>query len=919
VTENQTQQLTATVQGDLKNQGVTWSLINPATNAVTTSCGSISPTSSASGAAVVYTAPTTTCSVAAVATSVTDTTKSASVTLNVVAPVISVAWNGTQPSNMDATNLEGNSTVNFAVTITNDLQSQGVTWSSSNANCGSGVASGSGNVSYAFTAASSSSLTANCVTTIKAASVTDTTKYISTSFTVYPISVSINPGGTQSFVPGAAGASYTATVNNDALGAPGTGGYGVTWSLNPSTGCGSLSNNTITSVTYTPPSSGSCSTQLIATSIADTSKSNYDNITVAPATTLTVTTSYIDVPQGMVGMPYTQNIYSVNCPGQTSCSTISGGTSPYSLSYTGLPSWASYDQNGNIYGTPTGSATVTTAMLTVKDGANNTKTGSITIPVIAATGTTNNGLLNGHYACVVHGISDTGYTSLANKTLYLNGLAFAFGASGGGAVGGGEADMNGSGGYTFQSSLTGSYAVGSDNRGYLMIGPSSSQEVLFAIAAGALDSSGKYEQFRLTAMGDAGSSPEGGHGGGICYRQYNSDGSAVTSSDNTLSGQTISGGYVFALNGEDGDGVFENEVGSVNFSTNTGYLDSVDGSSVNTGMEFYVYNTPIVDSWGRYTITAGPSSTESNQSAVYITNQTYGKGVMVSINAHNAASHPDLWWGQLRQQNATDIAANQPITGNAVVYLSGVDSSGGNYKALAAQATGSTSGAASSGTTSLTINAQINNNDGVITPNGNPVGTTLYYKTDATSGRTTLNSQSGAIFYLYDTNMAVVLFDDTGNGGTSPENMLGWMEKQTAPSSGTWASSYMGTSYFMGKTYNGDTNGDSNTGTLTISSTGSFTAMAQDDGGNSWADWGEGFGGEYGLTGAGVFVPDTSVDPSAAYGVFDVKFTPTGSSQEIVSYCFAISVDKATTSTTKGRAACIDADSSHPAISIVEE
>ncbi len=70
---NTTASVAATVANDPKNAGVTWSL-----NCGSSSCGSISPTTSASGASVTYTAPSAVPSPATVtitATSVTDTTK----------------------------------------------------------------------------------------------------------------------------------------------------------------------------------------------------------------------------------------------------------------------------------------------------------------------------------------------------------------------------------------------------------------------------------------------------------------------------------------------------------------------------------------------------------------------------------------------------------------------------------------------------------------------------------------------------------------------------------------------------------------------------------------------------------------------------------------------------------------------------
>src|SRR5260370_29898420 len=81
------QQFTATVT-NTSNLAVTWSLTQGGT-ACSPTCGTVSPTSAASGAPTAYTAPATAPTPATVtltATSVTDATKSASATITVTAP-----------------------------------------------------------------------------------------------------------------------------------------------------------------------------------------------------------------------------------------------------------------------------------------------------------------------------------------------------------------------------------------------------------------------------------------------------------------------------------------------------------------------------------------------------------------------------------------------------------------------------------------------------------------------------------------------------------------------------------------------------------------------------------------------------------------------------------------------------------------
>ena len=77
--------LSASVVNDTSNRGVTWTLSGPGCAGAT--CGTLSVSSSASGAAVAYSAPSTVpdpATVAVTATSVTDNAKSASATVTVV-------------------------------------------------------------------------------------------------------------------------------------------------------------------------------------------------------------------------------------------------------------------------------------------------------------------------------------------------------------------------------------------------------------------------------------------------------------------------------------------------------------------------------------------------------------------------------------------------------------------------------------------------------------------------------------------------------------------------------------------------------------------------------------------------------------------------------------------------------------------
>jgi hypothetical protein len=180
VATSATASLTAVVSNDSKNGGVTWTV-----TCGSSSCGSLSPVTTASGAATTYTAPSaipTSNTVTVTATSVTDTTKSASATITITQAVagITVALNPVPP-----TTLAPGATASLTAVVTNDSKNAGVTWT---VTCGTSPC-GSFNPT---TTASGTATTYTAPTTVPnpntvtvtATSVTDTTKSASATITI---------------------------------------------------------------------------------------------------------------------------------------------------------------------------------------------------------------------------------------------------------------------------------------------------------------------------------------------------------------------------------------------------------------------------------------------------------------------------------------------------------------------------------------------------------------------------------------------------------------------------------------------------------------------------------------------------------------------------------------------------------------
>jgi hypothetical protein len=662
-----------------------------------------------------------------------------------------------------------------------------------------------------------------------------------------------------------------------------------------------INNNTLT-VVGTPTTAQTVTfTAKVTDSLNNVVGPNTYTITVNPVATLTV--SLYSVPQGMVGMPYIFNGVS-----------YSGGTSPYFITYTNAPSWASEDSNSNLVGTPTSSGT-TTVTVKVTDSTTPTPqfgTTTFSLPVVPETAAYHNGYLTGQYACYIKKYWDGGVTGGNGSTLYQGGAVFAIKVDGSGSITGGEVDENTpNSGYSSASAngaIGGSYAVGADNRGYLLLtfGSSGSGGVL-ALAGGDLNSSSQFSEFAITEMDDAGTDPSGQHGSGHCYKQITTP---------SLSGTLPSGGYVFSLTGEDSGGSSESIVGSLMFTagattgTLSGVQDMVDNVTVTSDMSVSGTNT-TADSYGRMEMTIGPSGQQgANATVAYLTNNTKGEAVLMGEQSHNGTNAADFIIGEVRKQVAANIAASYPFTGAGMLYAEGTNNNSGSpaYKAMVFQITGDSSAQ------TITINSSIKSNGGTFTQDDPGDLSTIAYTTDPTTGRVALiksGKGGGVYFYLYDTNSAAALMGD----GTTPENLVGWIEPQTAPTSGTWAIGDFATSYFMSKIENGDHNNDSQTSVLTLDSSGNINDYAEDDGGSNWASWDEGIAGNSGTPETGAFALDTT---DGTYGLFDVNFT-SGTTTTTQSYCFAISVDAATNSSAKGKLVCMDIGSNSPKLSIAQE
>ena len=171
------------------------------------------------------------------------------------------------------------------------------------------------------------------VVTITATSVTDATRNSPATVTVAAIAVSIS-SNLQVTVPANTTQDFTATVSYD------PGNAGVTWSLSPATGVGSLSKATSTSVTYSAPANmpaSNLTAALTATSATDTSKSSSVQIAVPAISVQVLPTSVlmpVNATQQFTGNvnydPAGKGVTWAPVQGGASCAPVCGTFSPTS-------------------------------------------------------------------------------------------------------------------------------------------------------------------------------------------------------------------------------------------------------------------------------------------------------------------------------------------------------------------------------------------------------------------------------------------------------------------------------------------------------------------------------------------------------------------------------------------------------------
>jgi hypothetical protein len=506
--------ITATVTNDSSNKGVAWTVTCP-----TAPCGSVSPTSTPSGAPTTYAAPAappaSDVQITITATSAADATKSQPVGITFKAVTVNFA--------PGPTTVVTTGTAQLSANIGDDPSNGGINWSvsCSAASCGS-VSPKKTLSGTPTTYAPPSGLTANLNVTVTATSVFDPTKSMPYPLTVVPPLVIT----TTSLPSGTGGVTYNQTLQA-------TGGLSpYTWSMaNGNSLPPGLGLNTDGSIHGSPTAGGTFN---FTVQVADSG--NPQLITPAKLSInvviLPLSISTTSLPNGTVDVSYKQSLQAA------------GGVPPYnwSISSGSLPTWVSFDSKGVLAGFPNAPGVSNfTVQVTDAETSPQKSTQPLSISVTPAAGA-NDAELKGHYAFLFSGFDDATGGELA--------IAGSFTADGAGNIISGIEDSNGPGGSTQNVPFTGAFNIGGDNRGAFTLQTASGTQT-FAVVVGGITgevaSRGRFIRFDDT------DGKKGQRGSGVLRLQ-----------DTTVfSLASVKGPYALGLVGEDSTASRSAIIGSV--------------------------------------------------------------------------------------------------------------------------------------------------------------------------------------------------------------------------------------------------------------------------------------------------------------------------------------------------------------------
>lgn len=514
-------------------------------------------------------------------------------------------------------------------TVTNDATNEGVRWSLA----GPGTLSDESTTSATYHAPKTISSASEDSATLTATSIANPNRSAELA-----LSIMLAPLVTTSTLPQASvGSAYAYLLQ--ATG--GKGGY--TWEIS----AGSLPawasfDPHVGEIGGTPDTTGTWKFSVTVTDSASVT-SAAQALTLVAGPPLPPVISTKSLPDASIGVPYDAELQ------------VNGGQPPYtwSVSGEGLPSWARLDSaTGVISGMPDAAGS---SSFTIEVSDSETTVASATQPLsvlVKTPDSAHNAELKGQYAFLLQGFEDPS----GNRFDIVGSLQ----ADGNGKISGGVADSNGPEGYKPEVSFSGTYTVGSDNRGFLVLSDSSGDTTTYALAVGSLNASGVATRAGVIEF-DAGTS--GKRGSGAMFLQ------------DPLSFQlsSLQGPYGFQIAGQADAPGTRTVVTGVYTTDGHGNLANGDeevnrkGNAANHSLSGTITGTANTGAFGRVTqeVVGGGHTTHS---VLYVVNS--GRALEMTTDPESTSG---LAAGEIRaQKNATYSAAS--LHGGSVGYSEGVAS-----------------------------------------------------------------------------------------------------------------------------------------------------------------------------------------------------------------------------------------------------
>lgn len=599
--------------------------------------------------------------------------------------------------------------VAIAAAVANDPSNEGVNWSLS----GGGTLVNPSKTSVTYQAPPM--LPANTTASVTATSVANTSITASLSITVN----SVLTVTTTSLPVGALGVAYTGVVT--AGGAVGP----FTWvqtagHLPPGlTLPQSVTDSVI--ISGVPTALGTSSFTLQVTDAAGTIATQTLSITINPPPPLSVATRSLSV--GTVGASYSQTLQAASGTPPYSW-TITAGSLPSGLSLTGAV----------ISGTPTTAETSNFTVQVTDSTSPKPQTATANLSITIDPSTSNDAELNGNYAFLVSGTDPNGHFVAAGSFI----------ADGAGHISNGVIDTNDPVSLQLAQGFNGSYAIGSNNLGTMVLGTRS-----FAVSVMTNGNAKIIEFDDKTGSGTRDS--------GVLLKQSTS---AFTT------GQIV-GNYAFGFSGTDAVAARYALAGAMHADGAghfmNGLLDSND-AGVAQNVAFTGAYAGIDAATGRGTATISIAGQGTTTYSFYIVSTT--QLLLMEIDQVAGQTSPIVSGSMLQQSGSF---GGSSLSGTSVLQTTAISGSGAG--AVTQGQVGLFSG---DGVVNFTVSTDENTGSAMTSPLCMGTFSTIGQST----GRTTLSYSGTAcaesVIYLVNTNQGFVM-------GTDANVTFGFMEDQAGP------------------------------------------------------------------------------------------------------------------------------------------